>query len=148
MNSLLKNRVRQIMEKEMPNLPNGSMMKAAMEKNIAECETKSISACATLINGFVQTVENAKSHLIACRKSEKAAKKNLESFGRALSYFAETDNPFPFFVLIGGDGVKNGQLNSMHFCREIGIKIPEAEDPIWTIPSDWTPDNSENPPQS
>jgi len=113
------------------------MMQTAVAAVKLEKMERATRACGDIIKSGLSRLEDAVEHLRIVRKNEKAAKDNVTKIDRAMKFFGETGNPFPFFATQETNLSHNELARS--FCREAGLEVPEPDSDAWVIPADWTP---------
>lgn len=114
----------------------GPAMTAAIEKAVAEQQEQMAAKLVGLIGSLSASL---KEEVILLRNYRQQANKQAEKVKtttRALQYFGATGNPLPVFKALGetwrGD----------EFFKSAGMTQVDPSDSIWSVPADWTPDET------
>lgn len=113
------------------------ILQQAEERRKAKKVLAAVEAVEGLLVSFQTTLNVQVEELRRVRKMEEKQTKLVKNLDRAVAYFSSTGIPFPFFKLTH---VKD----SVSFCRNIGIEVPDDDSPLWKVPADW----KEGPAQS
>lgn len=115
------------------------VVKAAADKVIQQKNEQAVAAVQGLIGNFQTNLQQRVATLRDLREREKAAKQVVDDTDRAYRYFAATGNPLPMFAVMEGGNKGPNNYAAADFCRRLGIAVPKADAPAWSVPSDWTP---------
>lgn len=109
----------------------------AVAKAVEKKREKDAEKAGEFLVGFLDKIQDSTKYRVEAlkraRQVEKKAKKNLDEANRAAAYFAETNNPYPFLLVIHSG--KKGYVNI--WCNDNGLGILESDDPLWDIPADF-----------
>lgn len=104
----------------------------AKQRHIEEAKTKLEDKLVEVVGQVEQTLDSEVREVRRLKQQLNVQKARVTKVGRAKDYFEETGNPLPFYRELGLDYLAN------NFCVDLGVPVPEQNDKLWSVPSDWS----------
>ena len=121
-------------EKSSVNLES-DILRDAVAEVISDQRKLAVQQCKGHLCSFELALKSQVTELKSIRTMEKAKAAKVKAMDRAFRYFAKTANPLPFFMAWNGTG--QVPSNARYFCDEVGVPVPELDDPAWKVPDDF-----------
>lgn len=103
-------------------------VKLALEKHTRQASERLSEILVDLLTDAESTIRCHVLEIRGYRKRERELCKRLDAIGKAVDHLKATGNPLPFFK------AANASYRANTFCSELGVTLPDDDDPLWTVP--------------